>query len=171
MEQHPTGLQELKNSGFAISENQPDIEGWTIYDGQHQDLGKVHDLLFDPATQQVRYIIAQVMAEGDDALTQRLIPIGMAELHASDDEVILPTINAGRLDEFAPYPFDALRNNALPGSPAMTGNAGMVSDHGQFSDQHFYRNRPVVPGNTDQVIRLRSRLEDQSQNVFNIHNK
>lgn len=166
MEQHHTGLQELRNSDYAIAEDQPDIEGWTIYDGQHQHLGKVHDLLFDPSTQQVRYLIARVLAEGDDDITQRLIPIGMAELHANEDEVILPTINAGRLDEFAPYPFDALRNNTLAGSDSMTGSAGMAADHGQFSAQHFYRNRSVVPGPTDQVIRLRSRIENRTPDVF-----
>ncbi|MBA4167688.1 MAG: PRC and DUF2382 domain-containing protein [Chitinophagaceae bacterium] len=173
-----SGLQELRHSNYSIVDEQPNIEGWSIYDGQHRKLGKVHDLLFDPATHQVRYIIASLHEKiaGNDS-GHVLIPIGIAELHATDDEVILPSHIAAQTAEFSPYAFDPGNNDK--GIAAAVGLAAGMATNDQFSDANFYRNRKDIKSNEQVIpiveeqlkidktrvqtggIRLRSRIVEQ----------
>jgi sporulation protein YlmC with PRC-barrel domain len=83
-------LHELSGSDFEIADEQPDITGWEIFDANGDYVGDVKDLLFDKESYKVRYIIANY-EEDLDADKSRLIllPIGLATLHESDDEVIL----------------------------------------------------------------------------------
>src|SRR5688572_19015698 len=97
-------LEELKGSDYKIVDEQPDIKGWSLYDAQHHKLGEVDDLLFDPAARKVRYIIADL--DGNDLDIEEkevLIPIGIAELHESEDEVILPNVTASQLSALPEY--------------------------------------------------------------------
>lgn len=131
-------MEELRHSEFQIVPGQPDIEGWSIYDYAHNKIGTVHDLLFDPEARKVRYIIARVAGIGDKNERQVLIPIGMAELHATSDEVVLTDASASQISQFSPYPYDALKNNATVGSAI---DLDSDTDQPHFDDQHFYRNR------------------------------
>ncbi|MBA4167905.1 MAG: PRC-barrel domain-containing protein [Chitinophagaceae bacterium] len=84
-------LQELRHSDYQLSDGQPDITGWCICNAQTEKIGTVHDLLFDSAARKVRYLIADRSDEaGVKGVNLVLIPIGMAELHATRNEVALP---------------------------------------------------------------------------------
>ena len=74
-------LRELRGSGYEIVDGEPDIIGWSIRDTSDRKLGVVHDLLFEPEQQKVRYIIAN-LKDNDFDLDRRkvLIPIGVAVL-------------------------------------------------------------------------------------------
>lgn len=89
-----TYLQELKGSDFQIAEHQPDITGWQITDGSGVELGEVKDLIFDSNALKVRYIVASLdlPTESDVDLPQYrlvLIPIGVADLDTTEDEVVV----------------------------------------------------------------------------------
>ena len=176
-----SGLHELKHSDYKIVSDEPDIEGWPIYNGQHDKIGKVHDLLFDPESRRVRYIVADLYNseatrnDDEDDDNQVLIPIGMAELHETDDQVVLPGVLENQVGQFSPYPFDALRNNATAGS-----TVPMTSDNTHFNDEHFYRNRRrhnaiILPDDRDGLsnassqtqsgIRLSARGDDSSMST------
>jgi hypothetical protein len=75
-------LQELHDSGYEIKDGQPDITGWDIRARSGRKAGKVDDLLFDPDSRKVRYIIADLDGNelGLDEDRKVLIPIGIAEL-------------------------------------------------------------------------------------------
>ncbi len=149
--QNDKTLQELKNSDYRLADGQPDVEGWSICNSNHEEIGTVHDLLFDPGTRKVRYLIAD-LSDGvdDESGSLVLIPIGMAELHATNNEVLLPTVSEGQLGQFSPYPFDVLKNNVSVGDTVPASAAGFDYDHEKFNEERFYRNRPsAVAGRKD----------------------
>lgn len=76
-------LIELGGSDYEIVDGEPDIRGWKVKNEAGQLLGKVDDLLFDPESQQVRYIIidlhdAEFVIDEDKKV---LAPIGLASLY------------------------------------------------------------------------------------------
>jgi len=80
-------LVKLSDSDYEIVDGEPDIEGWDVKNELGQKIGDVHDLLFDPQSRKVRYIIVDLDDNelGLDNDKKVLIPIGIAELHESDE--------------------------------------------------------------------------------------
>jgi len=76
-------LIELGGSDYEIVDGEPDIRGWKVKNEAGQLIGKVDDLLFDPSSQQVRYLIidlndAEFVIDEDKKI---LAPIGLASLY------------------------------------------------------------------------------------------
>jgi len=76
-------LIELGGSDYEIVDGEPDIRGWKVKNEAGQLIGKVDDLLFDPDSQQVRYLIidlndAEFVIDEDKKI---LAPIGLASLY------------------------------------------------------------------------------------------
>src|SRR5688572_18238482 len=95
-------LRSLKSSNFEVAENEPNILGWTIKDQEGRKIGEVEDLLFDPESRKVRYIVMDLEGNVLDLEPRDvLVPIGIAELHPADDDVILPGIT---VDHLRPLP-------------------------------------------------------------------
>ncbi|WP_018478827.1 DUF2382 domain-containing protein [Pontibacter roseus] len=158
-------LQELGGSDFKIAEGEPNIKGWTVKDPQGRTIGEVDELLFDPQSRKVRYIVLDLEGNVLDLEPRNvLIPIGLAELHEADDDVILPNITAAQFQALPVYDRDNLTRetensirNALAGlgaAGAATGAAmaGSTSDapddyynHEYYNEDKFYRNRPTPP--------------------------
>src|SRR4051812_20606582 len=97
-------LQSLDHSNFEIAKGEPNILGWTIKDQQGRTIGEVDDVLFDPESRMVRYIVMDLEGNALDLEPRNvLVPIGIAELHASDDDVILPGVTADHLRTLPAY--------------------------------------------------------------------
>jgi hypothetical protein len=118
-------LEKLHGSDFAIVDGQPDITGWDVKSRSGKKIGEVDDLLFDPQTRKVRYLILDLDDNelGLDDDRKVLIPIGVAELYtksghddrhgdpaypaydpANDGNVVfLPLVSAEQLDELPLY--------------------------------------------------------------------
>ena len=76
-------LIELGGSDYEIVDGEPDVRGWKVKNEAGQLIGQVTDLLFDPQSQQVRYLIidlndAEFVVEEDKKI---LVPIGLASLY------------------------------------------------------------------------------------------
>ena len=165
-------LQELGGSDFQIAEGEPNIKGWTVKDPQGKTIGEVEELLFDPQTRKVRYIVLDIEGEYMDLEPRNvLIPIGVAELQESDDDVILPNVTAEQLRALPVYEKDNLTRDtemtirnifgsagaAGVGAGAAAGAAMTGSDTRDpdefyndpaYDEDKFYRNRPN-PNPTD----------------------
>jgi uncharacterized protein (TIGR02271 family) len=87
-DQYNKHLVELGDSKYEIVDGEPDITGWDVRDGLGQKIGEVDDLLFDPQSGSVRYIIVDLEDNefGLDGDKKVLVPIGIAELHGEDDD-------------------------------------------------------------------------------------
>src|ERR1041384_1317817 len=95
-------LQELDRSKFEIVKGEPDIRGWDVRNRDGFKLGSVEELILDAEEKKVRYMVVD-LDENELKLNRRkiLVPIGLAELHKSNDDVILPTVS---LDKIALLP-------------------------------------------------------------------
>jgi len=158
-------LAELKGSGFEIVDGQPDITGWDIKARSGKKVGEVHDLLFEPETRKVRYLVADLddNALGLDEDRKVLIPIGIAELYTGNDKrekhqdpaysaydpaddrkvVYLHDVSAAQLDSLPLYEKNHL---SRPVEVAIrhvfeTSGSGNTDDfyrHEHFNDDRFY---------------------------------
>jgi sporulation protein YlmC with PRC-barrel domain len=158
-------LQELGDSKYEIVDGQPDIRGWDVKDMNGKKLGEVDELIFDVQTNKVRYLVLD-LEDNEWDLEERdvLIPIGLAELHDKDDDVILRNVSIEQLRALPEYDDDdldtnfetSIRNIFSGTGSAMTGTA--ASDTDFYTHEHFnnnlYRNRSATAG-TDEYVRMR----------------
>lgn len=187
-ENNINSLQELGGSDYEIADGQEDIRGWDVKNLAGQKYGEVDELIFSEATRKVRYIVLDLDDNEMDMDDDRkvLIPIGLAELHENDDDVILNNISTAQIMSLPEYDKKMLDANAEQNilNVFMTGAAAMPQDH-YYNEENLYRNRPqtkdegnIIPviKETLQVgkqqvetggIRIRSRIEEKpvSENV------
>lgn len=81
-------LEELGGSDYEIVDGEPNIKGWDVKTEQGEKIGEVDELLFDPQSRKVRYIIVDL---NDNVLSldedkKVLVPIGVAQLYSDDYE-------------------------------------------------------------------------------------
>jgi sporulation protein YlmC with PRC-barrel domain len=98
-------LQELRGSGFEITDGQPDIRGWDVYDEEGRKIGKVDELIFDSRARKVRYMVLNILDVKELELEKRtvVVPIGLAELDKADDHVILHQVTPFQLRALPKY--------------------------------------------------------------------
>jgi hypothetical protein len=91
-------LQELSESDFEIVDDQPSVFGWDVRDTHKNKVGEVYELLFNPDTRKVRYIVVDM--ENNDVNLEEgrvLVPIEIAEFDLERDEVRLPGVSTTNL--------------------------------------------------------------------------
>ncbi len=97
-------LKELHSSGYEIADGEPDIRGWKARTAQHEDIGKVEDLLFDTVSLRVRYIVIDLNGKPMNLVSRKvIIPIGLAELDEKDNVVFFPDVTVGHLASLPDY--------------------------------------------------------------------
>ncbi len=158
-ENNHSNLQELGGSDYEIADNQPDIRGWEVQDRLGNSVGEVEELIFDPQSLKVRYFVLDVDSNMPDSEAgDVLIPIGLAELHQSDDVVLLP-IEVWQLASLPEYDkrmlhreYELSLRKAFAGlglGAAGTALAGNTSEdfysHDFYNEDNLYRNRQAAP--------------------------
>ena len=150
-------LEELSRSDFEIADHQPDILGWELVDSEGNDIGEVHDLIFDSQEGKVRYIVADINTVQENHTGYVLIPIGIVTFDEDEDEVILPAQYTAAIYTLPPYEkgktispveelavrYAFLGIGALPNANAVVYERHPEDfyNHDHFSDEHF-RRRP-----------------------------
>ena len=153
-------LKELSKSDFEIKDGQPDIILWKVLNSARQYLGKVAELLFDEKEQKVRYMVLNL--EGNVlGIEERevLIPIGVAELDAPHDFVILPNITAQQLTVLPDY---------FPGTVIISADSELYG-HSDFDESNLYARRQSGSYNDHipfQVITRVYQEEAEAENAF-----
>ncbi|WP_262714329.1 PRC and DUF2382 domain-containing protein [Adhaeribacter soli] len=146
-------LQTLSGSNFEIAENEPNIKGWTIKDQDGRKIGEVDDLIFDAETFKVRYIVMDLEGNVLDLEPRNvLVPIGLVELDAKDDDVILPGVTADHLRALPRFDKDRLDRTTESEVVAAfkdmgnkpTGSGSGFYDQERFDEERAYRNRPAT---------------------------
>jgi sporulation protein YlmC with PRC-barrel domain len=149
-------LQELGESDFEIVDGQPDIRGWDVRNERDQKIGEVEELILDAKNKKVRYLVVD-LDDNDLDLDDRevLIPIGMAELHEDDDDVVVNNLTVEQLQALPEYDEDNLTPDvernicmALGRTDLATPGASIDDDQDmkfyqqdQFNDTNLYRRR------------------------------
>src|SRR6185503_15600546 len=97
-------LKELRASGYEMAEGEPDIRGWKIIDSRNVVIGQIKELLFDVASKKVRYLIVDLDGKPINLLSRDIIvPVGLAELDATENVVYFPDVTVGHLASLPEY--------------------------------------------------------------------
>lgn len=154
-------LQELSNSGFQIVEEEPDIIGWEVKDENGVYIGEVDELLFDPKTRAVRYLIVDLEGNGMNLKDKMvMIPLGIAHLHTKDDEVVLPGLHVDQYNALPEYDKDEIgpelevQIRSIIGSPAALRIEDMITDFDQntfYAHHHFDKGKFYQRGGSGQI--------------------
>jgi photosynthetic reaction center H subunit len=144
-------LVELEGSDYEIAEGEPDVQGWHIKDTQGSNIGKVEDLLFNPASRKVRYLIVDLEARVFGVENRKvLIPIGLAELRLNKDEVYLPAITIAQLAAAPDYIRESFKAEDEIGvrnafmediDTEHTWDARTFYEHDHYNERNFYGRR------------------------------
>ncbi len=148
MEQHTYRyLKGLVNSDYQIVSGEPNIIGWEVKNESDTYLGEIKDLLFDPQTNAVRYLIIDLQDNGMNLNDKKvMIPIGIAHLHTSADEVVLPNVHQEQFNALPAYQESELSPNtevqirSIIGSPAALRleETATEFDQNQFYAHHHF---------------------------------
>lgn len=162
------GLKKLKGSDYEIAEGQPDIRGWDVKDENGKQIGEIEELIFDENARKVRYMVVD-LEDNEFDLDDRevLLPIGMAQLHKDDDDVLLPGVTAAQLSALPDYDDDSLSGDfedkvrgvfgysgaAGAGTAALSSTRGdEYYNHDHFNEDNLYRNRRGASDDTNTSI-------------------
>lgn len=163
-------LQELDESDFEIVDGQPDIRGWDVKTG-NEKIGEVDELILDARERKVRYMVVDLDDDALDLDNDRkvLIPIGMAQLHEKDDDVIVPGITLEQLRQLPEYDSDHLTDEteyAISSALGRTGlNTGTEPGTGFYQHEHFnegnlYQRRLPASTSNSSYIQSRQGISD-----------
>jgi sporulation protein YlmC with PRC-barrel domain len=148
-------LQELDRSDFEIVKGEHDIRGWDVKNFSGQKIGEVEELIVDAQQKKVRYMIVD-MDDNELKLDHRkvLIPIGLAELHEKEDDVILPNVQAEQFRSLPEYDKNNLnpeverricaafgRSNETTGVTNAEEHHPEFYKHDYFNDDNLYKHR------------------------------
>jgi len=143
----------LSDSDYKISDGQPNIKGWKVKNADGLIYGEVDELLFNPASRKVRYMIVDTDENNFDLDRRKfLVPIGLATLHEEEDDVYLDSISSHQLQSLPAYVEghdidpnmeSSIRQNLR--SAEDTHISDSVDDdfynHEHFNEERFYGNR------------------------------
>jgi hypothetical protein len=97
-------LKELHESGFEIAKGEPDIRNWRVIDGQHQEIGRIAELLFDEVSRRIRYLIVDLNGRPLNLVSRVvIIPLGLAELNKVGKVVFFPGLTVGHIASLPSY--------------------------------------------------------------------
>lgn len=178
MEQHSYRyLQELLDSDFQIVDGEPNIIGWEVKNEANEKLGKVKNLLFDPQTRSVRYLIVDLEHMQNNLNNKTvMVPIGIAHLHVSEDEVVLPNIHLSQFVDLPDYKFDEIgpetevhiRN--VIGSPAALRIKEEVEQFDQdkfYNHDHFIKDDFYIRGGNPNRVHEERTIHNLVDNSLN----
>ena len=148
-------LQELDRSDFEIVQGEPDIRGWDVKNSRGQKIGEVEELIVDAQQKKVRYMVVD-LDDNELKLDHKkvLVPIGLAQLHEKDDDVILPYVQGEQFTSLTAYDKNSLtpeverrvcstfgRNNETLGTTNSEEHHPEFYQHDYFNDDNLYKHR------------------------------
>lgn len=135
-------LQELRgNSKYEIVHDEPDIIGWRVFGMNNQEVGKVHDLIFDESTNRVKYAIVDIDGKPLNLVSRLvLVPIELVELLTGDKVVVVSELTVGELASLPTYEKDKVTTETEHAVDAVFHNAGI---HVHADDMHDAYQPPV----------------------------
>lgn len=136
-------LSDLRDT--KIADDDPDIRGWIVRGANGDTIGRVHDLLVEMDTRQVRYLDIAVAPTTQTADRHVLLPIGLARLNDDEDVVSLGSITRDTLASLTPYDHtdmtrdrerDLVARLERRGEPIAA--ARQFYDHAAFDTKNFW---------------------------------
>jgi uncharacterized protein (TIGR02271 family) len=91
-------LVSLDDGGWQVADGEPDVRGWDVVTADQRKVGRVDDLLADPAAEKVRFMTVEMsgMAKGDERFR---VPISRARIDEGRRQVIVDASSAADLGD------------------------------------------------------------------------
>ena len=102
-------LDELDD--FEIADGDPDVRGWEVRSADGRRIGEVDELLIDTAAMKVRYLDVDLDAEAGAVANEErhiLIPVGYAQLHETDNRVLVEGLSSTEVSALPAYTHEPL---------------------------------------------------------------
>ena len=170
-------LTELHRSGYEVADGFPDIRGWKMVNATGQHIGEVVELIFDPLSKSVRYLVMHIDGKPLHLVSRDvLIPIGLAELIEETGVVLVHDVTLGHLAELPTYKrsefgrkFESrVRQVFVPGTAETMEEKPFDEgyyQHDHFNQDRFFKKAPVseriIP--KEKIISDRPRTKDQEE--------
>lgn len=92
-------------SDYEVADNEPDVRGWDVYGEHGEKIGEIDDLIVDPKAMKVRYLDVDAVDDltTNDKSRHMLIPIGSANIHETEDKVIIRGVTKEQLEACPTY--------------------------------------------------------------------
>ena len=161
MENTNKHLASLKNDNLGTPNAKQDVLNWEVKTEGGAYVGFVADLLYDTNAMTVRYLIIDLTENGMNLNGKSvMIPVGLATLHPSNNEIILPNIHADQFNLLPNYVTEEISNSTeqlirnIIGSPAALRLEETVAEYDQqqfyahhhFNESNFYSRKPATTG-------------------------
>lgn len=163
-----SGLIELGESDYEIVDGQPNIKGWDVKDVNGKQFGEVDELIFNTNTNKVLYLVVDLDDNDFDLQEDKkvLVPIGLAELHEKDDEVILTGVTAAQLSALPAYEKGNVNSQTESAiRTVFTGGAVAAAvspdfyQHETFNDNKFYGKRQAETTDVKAIPIIEEKME------------
>ena len=82
---------------YHVAAMMPDVRGWDVVGAEGVVLGRVTELMVDPAVGRVRYLELETEAMGAEPVRRVHLPIGLARIDEARDVVLVPTVTTTAL--------------------------------------------------------------------------
>jgi hypothetical protein len=83
---------------YRVSKDQPDPRGWLVRTQDHQEVGRVVDLIIDRQVMAARYLVCELAGQ-----RRVLIPTGFARVESETETVHVDFITADALARMPPF--------------------------------------------------------------------
>jgi hypothetical protein len=136
-------MSDIKND-YEVADDDEDIMDWNVVGRDGRKVGEVEDMIVDMQAMKVRYIEVEL----DDDLPgvqddhRVLIPVGMADLDHSNNNVIVSNLDSSQVTSFPPYRGESITRdyeNSLMSAFSPGYQAGTAQDATFYDHEHFRR--------------------------------
>jgi hypothetical protein len=131
-----------------VADHDPDIRGWVVRDANGETIGKVHDLVFETDTRQVRYFDVAITGTASSADRHVLVPIGAARLNDDSNVVTIGALTREEILELPPYDHATFSRDSecellgqLQGLAEPAADTPRFYEHAVFGTQGFWGGR------------------------------
>lgn len=140
-----------------VADGDPDIRGWEVRDAGGQKVGKVEELIVDPAAMKVRYMEVKADDKAAGVRDERLVlvPIGTARLDDDNDNVFIDRLPTGGFAAAPVYDRSRLDGEYERTLQQSYGTASTRTDRDLYDDVGFWGKRRRGRENSAYLIRPR----------------
>lgn len=154
-DEHPRIARLNDLDDYEVADHDPDIRGWDVLSADGRRIGEVDDLYVDPGAMKVRYLNVELADEfrtgGSDHHV--IVPVGRAQLHEKDDNVMVDGLEAGRVTAMPTYggrldrTYEDSVRTYFGSRVTATGDVDYYGDR-DFDDERLFASRRRAGGRT-----------------------
>lgn len=144
MKEHDHRIARLADlDDYQVAEHDPDVRGWDVMSADGRKIGKVDDLYVDTSAMKVRYLNVELDREyrGSGRNDHIIVPVGHAQLHESNDNVVVNGLEATRVAAVPTYTGTINRDYENSVRTYFAGGAAVPDDREYYGDRHFDEDR------------------------------